>query len=580
MTLDPNFYQRGGSTQAIVPADFSAQAPVLTGDASIDTIKRLSASLSAKRGEYDRLDSYYNGEHGLRFASMDFKLAFAQRFGKYAENFCGVVVDAVEERLDVEGFRFPGQDEKDPDAADPDAWQIWQDNQLDAASQIAHTEALVKGIVYVLVGQYERIAGRSPAITVEDPCEAIVEYAPGSNERTVGMKRWDDPGVQRSYATLYYPDRIEKWQTVVRSGANQYGAWAVAETDRWEKRTVDGEPWPITNKLGVVPLVALVNRPRLRGEGRSEIADIIPVQDAINKLATDELVTSDTSSFPQKWATGIEIPVDPETGKSVEPWRTAVDRFMSTSVENAKFGQFEAATLDGYISAIEQKIRAIISISGTPFHYFMQHGGQPPSGQSLRGSETRLVRKARRKQRHFGEGWEEVMRLAFKALGSPKADVLDNETKWADPESLTESEHIDALTKKRAGLQVPLKQLWEDAGYSPTQREAFLPLLADEKTWVPLDPNAPPVDTAPPADTAPPPDFAALGAWLIEALTALARGMAPTVQVAPAQTTIGPGAVQVHVEAPAPPAAPVVNVPQPGPRKLIRDAGGRLVGIE
>jgi glycerol kinase len=34
-------------------------------------------------------------------------------------------------------------------SADTDAWAIWQDNDLDARSAIAHTEALVKGIAYV-----------------------------------------------------------------------------------------------------------------------------------------------------------------------------------------------------------------------------------------------------------------------------------------------------------------------------------------------------------------------------------------------------------------------------------------------
>jgi hypothetical protein len=502
MTLDPSFYLRGGSTQSITPFDVNQPSLDPTGNDSVDTIKRLSAQLSANKATYDRFDDYYEGEHGLRFASADFKLAFQKQFGKYAENFCGVVVDAVEERLDIEGFRFPEPVEpasdpdaasepdsaadSDPDAADPDAWRIWQDNQLDAQSQIAHTEALVKGIVYVLVGQFEaeRVGGRSPRITIEDPCETIVEYAAGSRVRALGMKRWDDPGAKRTFATLYYPNRIEKWQTVVRAGANQYGPWQVAESDRWERRTVPGEAWPLPNRLGVVPIVPLINRPRLDGEGRSEIDDIIPIQDAINKLATDELVTSDTASFPQKWATGVEIPIDPNTGKAVESWQSAVDKFMSTAVPDAKFGQFEAAKLEGYISAIEQKIRSIVSISGTPFHYFMQHSGQPPSGSSLRGSETRLVRKARRKQRHFGEGWEEVMRLAFAALDDPKANVLDNEAKWADPESLTESEHIDALGKKRVMLKVPLKQLWEDAGYSPTQRAAFVAMLGDEAAWL------------------------------------------------------------------------------------------------
>lgn len=458
-------------------------------DDSIATIRRLSAMLLNRADELTRYDAYYRGDHGLRFASSKYREAFGKMFGKYAENFCGLVVDAVEERLDVEGFTFPppagGPDAEPPvvaGEADRDAWRIWQDNQLDAGSQIAHTEALVKGVAYVLVSPFEndRVAGRSPRITIEDPLQTIVDYAAGTHERLVGLKRWTDPGAKRTFATLYYPDRIEKWQTQLRAWANQFGRGVTEFEDVWEHRVVVGEEWPLRHKLGVVPLVPLVNKPRLLGEGESELKQIIPIQDAINKLAVDGLVASDTSAFRQKWATGIEIPVDPDTGKPVEPFKPDIDRIISTSAPDAKFGNFEATELGNYSTALDQKVTSIASISRTPYHYFLRHGGQPPSGESLKSSETGLVRKANRKTRHFGEGWEEVMSLSFRALGDPRADVLDSETVWASTESMTEAEHIDALTKRRSSLKVPLKQLWKDAGYTPGEIASFAPLLKEE----------------------------------------------------------------------------------------------------
>jgi len=504
--MTDSFYdQPGDRTIAVIPFDVSAPGVTApAADPSIAIIKRLSASLSAANTDYSKFDAYYNGEHGMRFASKDHKAAFGKTFSAYAENFCGLVVDAVEERLDVEGFRFPptgpgepGSRGADADETDRDAWRIWQDNQLDAESQVAHTEALIKGKVYVLVSPFasERIMGRSPLITVEDACEAIVEHAPTGRERTVGMKRWRDPDARRTYATLYFPDRIEKWQTRARAWANQYDRGITEYADDWERRLVPDEEWPLQHSLGVVPLVPLVNRPRLRGEGRSEIADIVSIQDAINKLATDELVTSDAASFPRLWATGTDIPIDPLTGKSVESFQAAIDRFVSTPAPDAKFGQFPVADLGGYIEAIAQKIGSVASISRTPYHYFMQHSGQPPSGESLKSSETGLVRKALRKQRHFGEGWEEVIRLAFKALDDPRGNQLDNEAVWADPESQTESQHMDALSKKRSGLKVPLKQLWADAGYSPQQIERFAAMLVAETAML-KDTLVAPVDPA------------------------------------------------------------------------------------
>lgn len=463
-------------------------------------LDRLGRRLADRRSELQRYDDYYRGAQGLRFASTKFREAFGKTFEHYAENYCGLVVDAVEERLNVTGFRMGSK--AAAEKADDDAWRIWQDNGLDAWSQIAHVESLVKGVSYVLVSPFDddRVAGRSPQITIEDALETIVEYAPGSRRRIVAMKRWRDDVDEREYATLYYPDRIEKWQSekkTVTLWANQHGR-ASGEKVTWVRRDVPGEPWPLPHALEVVPVVPLINRPRLAGEGESEIASVIPLQDAINKLAIDMLVAAEYGAFKQRWATGIEVPKDPETGKDLEPWKPGADHFMSTAAPDAKFGQLDATELEPYVKAMDQKVQAIASSTRTPYHYFLRQGGQPPSGESLKSSETGLVAKARRKHRHLGEGWEEIERLAFKALGDPRAEILDSETIWANPESLTEAQHVDALTKLRK-IGVPDEQLWEDAGYTPTQIARFKQMRVEQ----PREPAPTPVAAGAPAAIAP-----------------------------------------------------------------------------
>jgi len=44
----------------------------------------------------------------------------------------------------------------------------------------------------------------------------------------------------------------------------------------------------------------------------------------------------------------------------------------------------------------------------------------------------------------------------------------DTETRWRDPETKTESEHIDALMKQKA-IGVPDEMLWERVPYSPQE---------------------------------------------------------------------------------------------------------------
>jgi hypothetical protein len=292
---------------------------------------------------------------------------------------------------------------------------------------------------------------------VQKPEEVVVAYDDDPLVRAVAMKRWEALD-GRKLATLYYPDRVEKYED--RGGD-------------WVPRAVPDEPWPLPHDIGVVPVVPLVNDPDLDNVGTSELAQVLPLQDVLNKLFVDLMVASEYAAFRQRWATGLEIPVDPETGKPVEPFKASVERVWSTAVPDARFGDFEQTDLSGVISAIETTIQHIASKTRTPPHYLLGQSGAFPSGESLKSTETGLVAKARRRLRDFGEAWEEVERLAFRVAGDrSRGSYTEAETVWRDPESRTEAEHVDALTKLRS-IGVPDEQLWEDAGYTPTQIARF-----------------------------------------------------------------------------------------------------------
>ena len=189
------------------------------------------------------------------------------------------------------------------------------------------------------------------------------------------------------------------------------------------------------------------------------------------------LVASEFGAFRQRWVTGMEIPRDPETNQPVEPFRAAVDRLWMSENPEVKFGEFSSTDLVPYVKSVEMLVQHVASQTRTPPHYFYL-SGQFPSGESIKSAETGLVAKARRKMRHLSESWEEVMRLAFAVEDDERADFAAAETIWADPESRTEGEHVDATLKKKA-LDVPIQQLWEDLGYSPQQIERFRGMLAE-----------------------------------------------------------------------------------------------------
>lgn len=435
-------------------------------------LERLHKELGRRRPEVERNDGYYEGQHKLAFATDKFREAFGSLFRAFADNWCGIVVDAVEERLNIEGFRF-GEDVE----GDRDAWAIWQRNGLDAGSQLVHTEALVTACGYVLVQPDEE---GEPLITPEAAAQCIVAYEPGTRRRAAGLKEWWDDWTGFIYATVYLPDGIWKFQT------EKALAEATVETGemsslRWipRKDLPETESRPLTNDLGVVPLVPFENRPRLTRPPQSEIRSVIPIQDAVNKLCADMMVAAEFQAFRQRVLMGVEVPTDPETGQPLEVFKHATNRLWFIDKPDAKVFEFGTVDLGNFTKAIEMYVSHIASQTRTPPHYFERPGGQFPSGESIKAAETGLVAKAGRKMRHFEESWEEVIRLAFALKGDPRQNETSAETIWGDPESRTESEHIDAVVKT-GSIGVPEEQLWEDAGYSPQQIERFKRMRAEQ----------------------------------------------------------------------------------------------------
>lgn len=401
-----------------------------------------------------RLDAYYRAKQPLSFLAPEVRAAAGDRLRPLAINWCRLIVSAVEERLDVEGFRF-GRDAP----VDGEAWDIWQANGLDEASQRAHAEALIHGRAYVIVWAGDD--ARTPRITVESARQVYVLHDPATGRRVAAVKRWVEDGYV--FVTLYLPDEIHK----LRSGS-RVPEMAGVPVDGWRAR---GPVVP--NPLGVVPVIPLVNRARLLDpDGESELEDAAPIVDAINKLATDLMVSAEFHAMPRRWGTGVELAED-ASGVPVNPFSTVAGRTWLTEDTEAKFGQFDEASLDGYIHAIELLTQQLSSITAVPPHYLNILKGQLTSAESIRSAEASLVTKARRKQRAFGGAWEEAMRLAFLVRdGVPRAGGDAMETVWRDPETRTAAQAADAALKRKE-LGVPLEQLYEDLGYTPTQIARF-----------------------------------------------------------------------------------------------------------
>jgi hypothetical protein len=413
----------------------------------------LSAGLDARRSAIEVYDRYYEGDQKMAFATAKFREAFGSLFDAFADNWCEVVVDAPVERLKVQGFRFG--ENADGDEA---AWEIWQRNNLDQAARIAHTEAVKLGTAYWLVGPDED--GKA-LITGEHPFQVICAHAPGNRRvRLAALKKWmGEDGF--AYANVYLPDAVHKF----RSEKEIKGQASPSKVTWVDAGAVD-------NPLGVVPVVPLENNPSMLRGGRSDLQKAVPLQDAINKLVMDMIVASEYAGYRQRFATGIEIPEDPETGQPLdrEKWLSAVSRMWAVPDENAKFGEFDVTPLDNYVNGVGMLLQHFSAQTRTPPHYLL---GQivNVSGDALKAAETGLTSRCWAKIEDFGDGHEEAVRLGFKLEGQDaKAAQTDGETIWANPEVRSDAERMDAAVKMRA-LGLPFEMCWEFMGLSPQQIE-------------------------------------------------------------------------------------------------------------
>ena len=81
------------------------------------------------------------------------------------------------------------------------------------------------------------------------------------------------------------------------------------------------------------------------------------------------------------------------------------------------------------------------------------------------------------------------MRLAGRLAGNDRLAAAESmEVIWSDPESRTESQHVDAILKQK-DLGVPEEILWEKLGYSPQEIARIKAIKAEEDLFAPVPPD-------------------------------------------------------------------------------------------
>ncbi|MCX4547286.1 phage portal protein [Streptomyces sp. NBC_01500] len=415
----------------------------------LDDLNRLYGKLKRRAGAAEVWSNYYNGNVPLKFASPEFRGQTGALFDDFSDNWCQVVPDATVERMVPIAFRL------NDGTMDDKAWDAWRRNEADVEVGLAFLEALIAGRSFGLVWKPD---GVNTEITFHDVRQAIVDYVPGKRRvRRAGLLVWRDGNQER--ASLFYPDAVflfvRKTDTAFGYALDSGAGWVSAGT--------------LANPLGVVPLVALENRARLRGNPTSEIASVAPLQDSVNTLWAHLMTAADERAVPARAVLGMDRPTKEildQDGEVIGEEDLPIDRFRRDRLlwlerEGASIAEFSAADLTNYTSVIETAVRHIAAQTRTPPSYLTGEMVNI-SADALVASEAGLVAKVQERQRYFGASLRELMRLEALASGDPaRAEALSmGSVVWRDAQFRSEAQYADALTKYKA-INVPDEALWE-----------------------------------------------------------------------------------------------------------------------
>jgi len=399
-----------------------------------------------KREEYKKAEAYYEGNEAEIFASRRWHRIFKNDKVDYKFNFVRTVVDSVSNRLELAAVTAT------TDAANANLNKIMEQSDFEIDTNEIHRRTLVYGDAYAIVWPDET---GQVVINYNSPLTTAVIYDPENpRNKSFAAKLWQSYDAQNRKTiklNLYYKDRIEKYvalgdlDNITGNGTN----FGLTET--------------IVNPWNEVPVFHFRTTKQY---GRSELADAIGPQDAINKLISTHMYTVDYQGAPQRYA----LSSGGNDSEFEDFNNDSTDRDNLGALKNGpgelwylkgvnSVGQFAPADPKTFTEPIKDFVRAMASITSTPLHYF-EKSGNIPSGEALRTAEGPLMKKVEDRQVSFGSTWRDLFVFMLTIEGAPS----DVEIEWQNVETMDSLDAWEVAIKKTI-VGVNLKQVLVEMGY-------------------------------------------------------------------------------------------------------------------
>lgn len=409
-------------------------------------LARLQASLSAKKGINDKRSLYHDAKQVVQHLGI--AIPPALQTVETVIEWPATAVEALENRIDLDGFVIPGAS-----TADLGIDQIVDDNRLMLESVQAHTSALKYGPSFLAV-----LAG--------DAGEPDVVMRTLSATSTTGL--WD-ANLRRLSAVLSV------------TGADGMGLkeFILYLPDVVITASRDGASWSIErapHSLGRCPVSLLPFKPSPESPfGRSRITQgVMTTTDRAVRTLLRMEVSAEFYSAPQRYILGADASAFQDAnGNTLPGWAALVSSMLAIGPDEdgntPTVGQFPQLTMQPHMDMVRSDAAVFAGMTKIPVNMLGIIHDNPASDAAMHTAYLALNKEAERAHIPFGYGWVDAMRMAVEIRdGAAAAEALTGlRAKWRNPATPTKGEASKAVVEQvAAGILPPDSEVTlEQLGY-------------------------------------------------------------------------------------------------------------------
>lgn len=412
--------------------------------------------------------AYYDGTRNPVYLTRRLQ-AFFDNAPHYKQNWSSLIVDAVVDKLTIEGMSVAASGEQDKRPARLD--EIWDNEGLNQEADLVHLYAHMTGEAFMIA---EELDGKARAFAV-DP-RAVVVYYGGVNPKEITQAAYFWLDGETFMATEWIVDNGAVYRQDYR-GFKRTGTAETAANKTYLSYEEVGELQ--ATKLNRIPVFHFTRT----GRGiTSEFYKVKAVQDVINKTFVSQGFMIEKAADDIRYIITSGNVADVSKAKSGDVVGIAP---APANTQPVSVGSFSVADYNGLTNIIDNCVMAMSAITATPYFYFNRNTGTQISGEALQALEAPLVTKVSRYKKRHSPVWEALcaFMLTIEGMDTETSEITCNYSDSRTVLPMTEAQVLQINKSAGVPLITQLRQRgWRqnDIDEMLADRDAEMPVTMDE----------------------------------------------------------------------------------------------------